>query len=157
PFTVNDLSAVIALEDGRVTIDHARGSNGLTSLRAQGSLSIDDPRRLPLDLRIELIDLELDKRLRDWTPSEYVELWDVFEARGRVSVALHLVRRTALHPVEWSATVLCRDVAAIYRHFRYPLDHLTGRLTLENEVLSVDLQTLLGGHPMRLAGTIRNP
>jgi hypothetical protein len=157
PFTVNDVSAQIGIEDGRVTIEHARGSNGLTSLRAQGSLELGDPKHVPLDLRVDLIDLELDQRLRDRTPSEYDELWDVFEPRGRVSAALHLVRASALQPIDVSATVLCRDVAAVYRHFRYPLDHLTGRLTLQKKMLTVDLQTLVGGQPLRVVGTIQNP
>ena len=56
-----------------------------------------------------------------------------------------------------SATVYCRDVAAVYRHFQYPLDHLTGLLTLEKKVLTVDLQTLKGGQPVHLKGTIENP
>ena len=33
PFPVNDLSAVIGVEDGILTIKHAQGSNGLTTLR----------------------------------------------------------------------------------------------------------------------------
>jgi hypothetical protein len=157
PFPINDLSALFGIEDGQVTIEHARGSNGLTTLRALGTLELGDPKRLPLDLRIDLIDLELDQRLRDRTPAEYDELWDVFQPRGRVSAALHLVRAAADQPLDLSATVLCRDVAAVYRHFHYPLDHLTGRLTLRSNTMSVDLQTLVGGQPLRLAGTIQNP
>jgi hypothetical protein len=108
-------------------------------------------------MRVDLIDLELDQRLRDRTPSEYDELWDLFKPRGRVSAAVHLVRARAGEPAELSATVYCRDVAAEYRHFPYPLDHLTGRLNLARNVLTVDLQTLIGGQPMFLDGTIQNP
>ena len=56
-----------------------------------------------------------------------------------------------------SATVLCRDVAAVYRHFQYPLDHLTGQLTLEKNMMAVNLQTLKGAQPLSLTGTIKNP
>ncbi|HKI21622.1 MAG TPA: hypothetical protein VKA15_27265, partial [Isosphaeraceae bacterium] len=157
PFRVNDLSALIGIEDGVVTIQHARGSNGQTILRAEGTLGIDDPTHRPLDLRVDLIDLELDQRLRDKTPPEYDELWDVFTPRGRVSAALHVVRGRAGQPVDVSTTVFCTDVAAVYRYFPYPLDHVTGRLTLEKKMLTVDLQTLVGGKPMHLGGTIQNP
>jgi len=157
PFPVNDLSAMIGIEDGMVTITHAQGSNGLTILRADGTLGIDDPTHRPLDLRVHLIDLELDQRLRDRTPSEYDDLWDVFQPRGRVNADVHAVRGRAGQPVELSANVLCRDVAGVYRHFQYPLDHLTGQLTLEKKLLTVNLQTLVGGQPVRLKGTIRNP
>ena len=67
-----------------------------------------------------------------------------------------MIRGQAGEPVDLSATVFCRDVAAVYRYFPYPLDHLTGQLTLEKNMLTVDLQTV-GGQPVRLAGTIQNP
>src|SRR5262249_29532162 len=108
PFPINDLSALIAIENGLVTITEARGSNGLTILRADGTFGIDDPRHMPLDLRTHLVDLELDQRLRDRTPPEYDELWDVFQPRGRVNADVHTVRQRAGQPVEFSANVLCR-------------------------------------------------
>ena len=82
--------------------------------------------RMPMDLHIELFDLELDQRLRERTPREYDELWDVFKPRGRVDADLHVVRPNTGEPVDLTATVFCRDVAAVYRHFPYALDHLTG-------------------------------
>jgi hypothetical protein len=158
PFPVNDLSALVKLEDGMLTIKHAEGSNGMTTLRAEGSLGACDPKRELLDLRIELIDLQLDTRLRRRTPPEYDELWDVFEPRGRVSAELHVVRTRTAAPVELAAKVICRDVAAKYRHFPYPLDHLTGHLTLAQTTLALDLQTFsVGGLPLRLRGKIENP
>ena len=83
PFSVNDLSAVIGVANGILTIKHAQGSNGLTSMRAEGTMALGDPMQTPLDLQVFLNDLELDKRLRDRTPAEYQELWDVFKPRGR--------------------------------------------------------------------------
>ncbi len=82
PFTVNDLEASLTVEDGVVSIDHAQGSNGKTTLRASGKVDVTNPERFPLDLSIKLLDLELDKRLRDRTPSEYDNLWDIFAPRG---------------------------------------------------------------------------
>ena len=108
-------------------------------------------------MQIGLADLQLDQRLRGHTPAEYEELWDVFKPSGRVDANVHLVRVQAGEPLAMSATVDCRDVAAVYRHFKYPLDHLTGRLTLEKNILAVKLQTLKGGQPVHLEGTIKNP
>ena len=157
PFPVNELSADIALEDGILSIKRAQGSNGLTSLRADGTIGLCDPAHAPLDLQVVVTDLELDQRLRDHTPPEYDELWDVFKPIGRVKAEVHLVRGQAGEPLDLSATVDCQDVAAVYRHFPYPLDHLTGRLTLESNMVTVKLQTLKGGQPVHLDGTIKNP
>ncbi len=157
PFFINELSADIGVEDGILSIKHAQGSNGPTTLRGQGTIGLCDPTHLPLDLQVVLNDLELDHRLRDRTPAEYDELWDVFKPSGRVKAEVHLVRSQTGEPVDLSAKVYCRDVAAVYRHFQYPLDHLTGLLTLEKNLLKVDLQTLKGGQPVHLKGTIKNP
>ena len=158
PFTLNDLSALVSVEDGVMTIKYANGSNGRTSVHADGSLAVCDPRRGLLDLRVKLTDLELDQRLREKTPVEHDELWDVFKPRGRVDALVHVVRNQVGAPVDLSATVDCRDVAGEYLHFPYPLDHLTGQVTLNKRLLTVDLQTLsVGGRPLRLKGNINNP
>jgi hypothetical protein len=157
PFPVNDLSAIITAEDGTLKIQHANGSNGPTRLRAEGTIGMGDPRTVPMDLQVNLTDLELDPRLRSHTPAEYDELWDVFKPSGRVDARVRAVRGQAGKPVELSATVECRDVAAVYRHFKYPLDHITGRLALEKNVLTVDVRSLKGGQPVELRGTIQNP
>ena len=86
-----------------LTINHAQGSNGMTTLRAEGSIGMTEPERFPLDLRIGLIDLELDKRLRKRTPSEYDELWDIFEPSDRVNVSVHLTRQARGAPLDWGA------------------------------------------------------
>ena len=69
PFPINDLSASLAVRDGVLTIERAEGYNGSTVVRIpQGTIVLGDPERAPLDLRIDILDLELDQRLRDWTP-----------------------------------------------------------------------------------------
>ena len=70
---------------------------------------------------------------------------------------MRVSRGEAGEPVDLRATVICRDVAAVYRHFQYPLDHLTGQLTLEKNTIAVNLQTLKGAQPVSLTGTIQNP
>jgi AsmA-like C-terminal region len=157
PFSVNELSADVAIENGILSIKRAQGANGLTILRAAGTIGLGDPARLPLDLQFDVTDLELDQRLRNHSPAEYDELWDVFQPRGRVDANVRVSRGESGKPVDLSATIVCRDVAAVYRHFQYPLDHLTGRLTLEKNTIAVNLQTLKGAKPLSLTGTIENP
>ena len=83
PFQVNDLSADVNVEDNVLTIKHAQGSNGMTSLRADGVIAIDEFKQGPMHLHVTLDDLELDDRLRVRTPAEYKELWDVFKPEGQ--------------------------------------------------------------------------
>jgi AsmA-like C-terminal region len=159
PFAINDLSAAVQLDDGRLTISkHAQGTNGLTGVRFWGALNVDDPSRAPMDVHVELTDLQLDTpRLRARTPPEYDELWDVFKPRGRIDVALDVFRDKAGDPRDFRARVRCRDVSAVYRHFAYPLDHLSGELTLQKRLLTLELQSSIDGRPLFLKGLIENP
>lgn len=157
PFPITELTAALAIQDGSLAIKHASGAFGSTILRASGSMGLLDMDTGPFDLRMDLVQLELDRRLRERTPSQFAELWDVFRPQGFVDAYVRLVRKQDRGPLGVGATVVCRDVAAVYRHFPYPLEHLGGRLTLEGQRLAVDLHGLIGGRPARLAGTIDQP
>jgi hypothetical protein len=157
PFKVNELSAELSVCDGLVTIKHAVGTNGNTILRAKGTAAMGKSSTTPFDLSLDLIQLELDRRLREWTPAQFAELWDVFEPRGTVDAYVHLVRQQENGPVGVGATMVCRDVEAVYRHFAYPLKHLSGSLTLERQRMTVDLRCLIGERPALLTGIIDNP
>jgi AsmA-like C-terminal region len=156
PFFVNDLTADVSIEDRVLKIKHARGSNGNTILDVSGWVALDEFKRGPMNLHVNLDDLELDDRLRNRTPDDYKDLWDLFKPRGRVNIAIDVARKRAGAALEWSARVKCRDIAAEYRHFPYALDHLTGLLTFEKGLLTVDLKSL-SGPPLWIAGKIRNP
>ncbi len=157
PFPVNDLTALVAISNGLVSIKHAEGSNGNTILRAAGSLALGQAASCPFDLRLDLVQLVLDERLQERTPAEFAELWDAFKPKGLVDASIHLARQRENEPVSVSATVNCRDVAAEYDHFRYPVEHMSGKLTLENQRLDVALHGLIGERPAFLKGTIDNP
>jgi hypothetical protein len=160
PFPINDLSASVSIRDGVLAIERAEGYNGTTVVHAHpGTLVLGDLERTPLDLQIDIIDLELNQRLRDWTPPPHDELWELFRPSGRLSVGLRLIRQRAGGPLDYRIGIDCRDVALIYKFFKYPLDHVRGRITWEGQKQKVDLnlQTLVGGKPLRARGTIENP
>ena len=147
PFPVNDVSADLDIRDGLLTIKRAEGTNGSTMLRASGELGVGKQLGGRLDLRVDLVQLELDDRIKECTPPEYADLWDVFKPRGQVDAYIRLVRSRRGAPLGVGATVICRDVGATYRHFPYTLEHVSGRLTLEGKRLTVELHSLIGERP----------
>ena len=118
---------------------------------------LGDPERAPLDLRIDILDLELDQRLRDWTPKPHDELWDIFRPSGRLSVGLRIVREREGGPLGYGMGIDCRDVAMVYKFFKYPLDHVRGQIIWQGQKVNLDIQTLVGGKPLKAKGTIDNP
>ncbi len=157
PFPLSEVSAQGVLDDGVLELKHLEGANGQTTVRAAGRLGLPPNACTCFDINLEINDLELDRRLRARTPPEFDELWDVFSPRGRVNVDLRVSRVVEAGPVEVAATVDCRDVAGVYRHFPYPLDHLTGRIEMAGGRVMLDLETLVGGKPIRLKGEIDEP
>jgi len=157
PFPINDLSAQISLSDGLLTLHRADGYNGSTHVKAEGAMTMGAPETAPLNLRLDVIDLPLDQRLKDRTPADYLELWDVFQPKGRVNARVEIVRDREGGELDLGATVFCRDVSGLYRHFPYPLKNLNGRLALKGNELTVDLRGPIGDKPARMWGTVLNP
>ncbi len=158
PFPLSNVTAQLDAADGLITIRHAQGWNGTTFSRVDGTFRVGSPATTPFDLHVGLGDLELDPRLRNRTPADLDDLWDLFKPRGRIDVNLDLTRLESGRPVEVRARVHCRDVSGTYRYFPYELDHLTGDFTLEHNRLTLDMRTLGStGLSAHLKGEIDNP
>jgi hypothetical protein len=158
PFPLNDVVASLAVRDGVLTIQRAEGYNGTTTARVErGMFTLSDPEHGPFDLLLHVIDLELDPRLRARTPPKFAELWDIYKPRGRISVSLQAIRERKDGPVGYGMRVDCRDVAMLFRDFKYPLDHVQGTLIFERQQIKLDMRTLVGNKPLRATGTIDNP
>lgn len=159
PFPLNDVSAAVTARDGAIVIERAEGSNGKTTVRAEGKVSLDDAAATPgsIDLTVNVFDLELDARLKARTPPEYAGLWDDFKPSGRVSLALRVMRPRAGAPLGFGLGVDCRDVAMEYRHFKYPVDHVSGSLKWQGRRIDLNLRTTVGNRPADCIGTIDDP
>ena len=163
PFPLNDLSVGFAVKDGLITLDRGEGFFGATTVRLDHArFNLADPKRAPFDLALEVIDLELDDRLRNWTPPEFKaevkDIWKGFRPRGLLNASVQAVRDRAGGPVRHRTVVDCLDVAILYEHFKYPIDHVRGRFVWEDDRITIEgLQTLIGGQPLKAVGTIDNP
>ncbi len=159
PFPLNDVAGGFSARNGILTIDRAEGYYGATTVRVDhGVFALDDPNTAPFDLSMEVIDLKLDQRLRDWSPPEFQDIWKGFRPSGRLSLAVKAARDRSGGPVRHKTVIDCLDVAVLYEHFKYPLDHIGGRLIWENDRLNVvKLQTLVGGRPLTATGKVEHP
>lgn len=157
PFALENITAQAELDDGALTIVRARGTNGKTIVLASGTLP-PDPAVDPLDLTIKVDDLEVDERLRDWTPPHLASIWPEFSPSGRVDVVTKVVREAPGGPPVVVTDVICRDVAMEFHEFRYPVEHLWGKLHIEETRIDIDLGTSsIGNRPASCTGVIRRP
>lgn len=158
PFPINDLSAFVAIREGVLSIERAEGYNGQTKVRGLGRFALADPMQGPMDLRVDIISLELDDRLRKWTPPEQAKIWEDFRPAGRVSASIRAVRARVGAEVDLSVGVDCLDVSMCYRHFQYPLDHVRGHFDWTKKQVDVSLHSAVnGGNPLKVTGKILDP
>jgi hypothetical protein len=157
PFALDDVSAIAKVEKGEIRVEHAEGRNGKTLVTAWGVLSAAAPETGPMDLRIDVVDLELDGRLKQATPPEFAAIWDEYKPRGWVNLALHLRRKNAGEAPKFGLTVDAQDVAMTYHMFKYKLEHIRGMGEWRGSRITLDARTIVGDGLVTVKGTIDNP
>ena len=159
PFPLNDLVAGFAARDGLFSLAGAEGFYGTTAVRVEKAVvALDDPERGPFALELEVWDLKLDDKLRAKTPPPLDAVWREFEPRGRVTVRARATRAAMDGPIQSRVEVDCLDVALLYKFFKYPVDHVNGRLVWEGDRVTVlGVQTIIGGKPLTARGTVDHP
>src|SRR5205085_2310953 len=90
-----------------------------------------------------------DDRVRDWSIKTFAktakDVYSDFRPSGRVDIDAELSRGPGGGPIDWVAAVGCRDVAFEYKEFRYPLEHVSGKLICKPDKITVD--AVLGLNP----------
>lgn len=157
PFSLSDVSAEATIRDDKITLSRAEGFNGPTIVRAWGSCGLADPATGPFEINVQASDLEFDRRLRDWTPAQFAKLWNDYQPAGRANLALHAARTSTGAPVTKTLRLDCRDVGLKYHLFPFAVEHVHGTLGLEDNTVTLDFETLIGGKPATAKGTILNP
>ncbi len=165
PFPLAGVSATATVTPGRVKIEKGEGNDGKTVVRMGPSwLSADDVAGGPMDLDLRVEHLDLDERLKATTPAKLLKLWDDFSPPGRknlgqVDASARVTRGRAGDEAKYALDVDVRDVAITYFQFKYPLEHVRGKLICKDKkILVKNFSTLsVGGRPLTCDGTIDDP
>ena len=129
-----------------------RSNQATLRLSAHGkSLGLEQP--LQVEARIR--QLELDRPLLDALPEKLQQQWSKFRPEGQVNVDAKLLYDGG----HWypQLTVRCLDVS--FRHYKFPyrLEHGTGTVTLQDNVLQVNLMAYGGNQPVRVDARWQHP
>lgn len=163
PFPLADVAGSAVVTPRTIRVDHVGGHDGKTAVRlGPASFSAADPASGPMDLKVEVVNLELDERLRRKTPPKLHDLWAHFSPPGRtnlgqVNATIRATRPEAGAEVAFVTDVDFLDVAIEYHLFKYPLEHIRGKLRYSDKTIAVDLATVVGTEPLTGVGTIVNP
>ncbi len=157
PFPLSDVSAEASIKDGEIVIHRAEGYNGPTSVRAWGGGSLLSHKSAPFALNVQVADLEIDDRLKVWTPAEFAKIWDEYQPNGRANVSVHVERAKDGAEPTFVARIDCRDVGMRYHLFPYTIEHVHGSIVCKQNHISLEMRALVGGKEARAEGAIDNP
>ncbi len=167
PFPISDVSADVEAVAGRPIVVSGSGSDGATSFGLRGKFEACDPARAGFEVRVEAQGLQLDRRLRDWTPPKYLDLWELYlpevgksrtTGAGRVNLVVRAARPGPGGKVEAEADVELIDVSMKYKHFPYPVVLTRGKIHATPRRMDLaDIEAVVGGRPLRASGTVLEP
>ena len=169
PFPISDISVDVEARDGELTITRADGSDGSTGLGLRGKVTLDpdNPAGSPFEVHAEANKLELDDRLLRWLPVKFQEIWVAYFPKsprtglsrgGSVNLSADFIRPRSGAKVGVEVDVACLDVSMEYKHFKYPVDHVRGKLHVTpDKTLTIDVSTLVGNRPLHVTGKVENP
>ncbi len=157
PVSLHNLGAKIRVSNTELVIDDFSATNGESVLRISGRMTRVGS-LLTKDFSIQALNLELDRRVRDYLHNEsWRRMYDTVSPAGRFSLDVHVAHDGA---DRWDVTL--NEFTALrcsleYAGFQYPITEITGAVRQAGEAFHVELQGRAGTRPVFLTGAIRHP
>ena len=153
PYRLYDLSANVYLDNQGIRIDDVFARNGSSTLRLSVQRSWEETG--PFRLRAEARRLELDRRFVEVLPKEYQALWRKYFPAGTIDADVLLESDGERWKPQFE--VQCHDVSFEYYAFPYRMEHSRGKVSLKDDLLSIDIIASAGGQDVTIRGELRNP
>ncbi len=132
----------------------------LTARTGNSSLQMSLERRgwdesSPLAIHARAWQLALDGRVVECLPKDLQASWRKYFPAGTINADVQL----RFDGQRWQAAgeVDCLDVSFAYHKFPYRLERSQGKLSLQNNELTIQLEALAGGQKVTLNGQVQNP
>jgi len=153
PYAIEHLTGRIDFTKNSVTLNNLSGKHGETELIINGSCSDFGP-NLKYGIRITSDNMPLDNDLYNALKPRQKEFWSAFSPTGFAAIDFQLNRQTQTGK-EMNLTVELHGSEAVYRHFPYQLQNLTGRLSFNpNKVIFSDVVSQVSQRKITLNGEI---
>ena len=153
PYAIEQLTGRIDFTKNSVTLNNLSGKHGEAQLFINGSCSDFGP-NLKYAIRITSDNMPLDNDLYNVLKPRQKEFWSAFSPTGFAAIDFQLIRQTQTDK-ETKLAVELHGSEAVYRHFPYQLQNLTGRLLFnKNKVIFSDVVSLVSQRKITLNGKI---
>ncbi len=153
PYRLEHLRGRLLVTEDSVVLDELKGSHGAVDLVVTGRSKGHDE-QVDCDIRLTSPNMRLDTDLYEALNDRYQALWTTFSPEGTARIDYHL-RREPGRPRQARVNVELMGAHAVYEHFPYPLENLTGRVVLEpDQVTLEDVISIQGPREIRLNGRV---
>ena len=123
------MEGVITFSGRSLTLDSLKARHGESAFLIDGSIDDFGP-EMEIRLRVVSGQMAFDEDVYRALGSEAKRMWFAFSPSGTGAID-HTYRRFSDGRKDRRLAVDLIDVGAIYEHFPYPLEHLTGRIVFE--------------------------
>ena len=140
PYAVENLTGQVAVADGVVSFTNIAGTarDRDTPVTLSGRINIRDDRDEPGELVLKANRLVLDRVLRDALGERGDKFWQSFSPAGQVNAAVVLEIGKGNSAELRSLRLELHDVAATPERFPYPLENLTGTVTITDDATVIE-------------------
>ncbi|MFC1781444.1 AsmA-like C-terminal domain-containing protein [Planctomycetota bacterium] len=152
-YPVENLTGRIDFTRNSVTLNNLRGRHGDVELSVNGWYKDFGPNRQN-QIRIFSDKMSLDDDLYQALSEKKKDFWSSFSPVGHAALDLQLSRQPQ-QKTQINLELDLQNVNAVYKHFPYPMDNLTGKVYFDsNSVIFSQIESLVNGREITLNGEI---
>lgn len=151
PYPLTDLRANFRFDNQGFAIDDLSARGGQAQLQLSCHAAGFDLAG-PIELKGELREFLLERRLREFLPAKLQDQWDKYFPSGQIDADFQLV----YDGQRWrpNVQVRCQNISFLYDKFPYRMDYVAGTVTLQDNVVRLNLTAPGGATPLRMTGEI---
>ncbi|MEC9094836.1 MAG: AsmA-like C-terminal region-containing protein [Planctomycetota bacterium] len=154
PFPITELTANFSADNAGISFENVIADSSLGQMHLNFTtegLSANSP----FELLAKVDPLFLDQRLISRLPPEAREFLQKFSPVGNIK----LNSKLSFENGRWVPDVVVDllDVSFAFHKFPYPLTHSTGRITLDEEKIKIDIEAFASGKRVKMQGEFFDP
>lgn len=154
PFPVTGLTADFAADNTGIKFENVLASSLLGEMQLDFTTETLGPQG-PFELVAKVDPLMLDQRLIQRLPPDAREFLEKFSPNGNIKLNAKLGFRDG----RWIPDVVVdlQDISFAFHKFPYPLKNASGKITLDEEKIRIDMQAEASGKRVKLDGEFLDP
>ena len=140
PYPLEKVNGRIRLSPNRFELLDFTAKQAQASFAGSGFVASEDDKHYQADLTIVGKDVPLDKAVYNNLKPQQQQIWNELQPKGKCDVNLKIINDSE-GSLTYRAKIVPRGAQVTYKHFPYLLRDLTGELTVQPDLVNVDVRS----------------